>query len=279
MPTELITLRESELSIEDGIATLTHLKPAARNALSLDLRADYAQMLERIERDPAVRALVITGSGGSFCAGGDLKSLKERLASSDPDLNSPNAMRWRIQALHGWLERLRNLEIPVIAAVDGPAYGAGFAIALMADFVLASERAAFCMSFAKIGLVPDSGAFYTLPRIVGLQKAKELLFTARRVDVEEARQLGIVHSVHSTERLLADAQAFARRFLAAPRDAIAMSKGLLNQSFETSYPTMAALEGLAQGVASVAPYHNEAVASFLRGEPSRFDWDRDAPEA
>jgi len=275
MSTELISLRESQLSIDNGIATLTHQKPAARNALSLDLRADYAQMLDRLQGDRSIRALVLTGSGGSFCAGGDLKSLKERLASSDPDVNSPNAMRWRIQTLHGWLERLRNLEIPVIAAVDGPAYGAGFAIALMADFVLASERAAFCMSFAKIGLVPDSGAFYTLPRIVGLQRAKELLFTARRVSAEEARALGIVHSIHPNERLLDDAQTFARRFLDAPRDAIAMSKGLLNQSFETGYASMAALEGLAQSVASVAPYHQEAVASFLRGEPSRFDWDRE----
>lgn len=278
MSTELLSLRESQLSIEDGIATLTHLKPAARNALSLDLRADYIDMLARIEDDRSIRALIITGSGGSFCAGGDLRSLKERQASTDPDVNSPNAMRWRIRSLHGWLERLRSLEIPVIAAVDGPAYGAGFAIALLADFILASPRASFCMSFAKIGLVPDSAAFYSLPRLVGLQKAKELLFTARRVGVEEAVELGIVLAVHDADSLLAQAQRFARRFVAAPRDAIAMSKGLLNQSFETPYSTMATLEGLAQGVASVAPYHGTAVSAFLNGEPSAFDWDRDAKD-
>ncbi|MBD9500590.1 enoyl-CoA hydratase/isomerase family protein [Pseudomonas sp. BGr12] len=275
MSTELIELRESQLAIADGIATLTHLKPAARNALSLELREDYVDMLDRLETDRSIRALIITGSGGSFCAGGDIRSLKERQLSSDPEINSANAMRLRIRRLHGWLERLRGLEIPVIAAVDGPAYGAGFAIALLADFILASERASFCLPFAKLGLVPDSGALYTLPRAVGLQKAKELLFSARRVAAEEARELGIVHSIHSPEELATAAHWLARRFLASPRDAIALSKRLLNQSSETPWATMAELEGLAQGIASTTPYHDEAVSAFLRGEPSRYDWDRD----
>ncbi len=172
MSTEVIEFRESQLAIADGIATFTHQKPAARNALSLDLREDYADMLDRVEADRNLRALIITGSGGSFCAGGDIKSLKERQVSTDPEVNSANAMRLRIRRLHGWLERLRGLEIPVIAAVDGPAYGAGFAIALLADFIVASNRASFCMPFAKLGLVPDSGALYTLPRAVGLQRPR-----------------------------------------------------------------------------------------------------------
>jgi 2-(1,2-epoxy-1,2-dihydrophenyl)acetyl-CoA isomerase len=275
MKTELIQLRQSQLSIDNGIAEFSLQNTAARNALSMELRQDYSEMLDRVQADRSIRALVITGSGGSFCAGGDLKSLKERQDSTDPEVNSPNAMRRRIQALHVWLERLRNLEMPVIAAVDGPAYGAGFAIALQADFVLASTRASFCMSFAKIGLAPDSGAFYTLPRVVGMQKAKELLFTARRVGVEEAKALGIVHSIYEPQALQAEALRFARLFLNAPRDAIAMSKSLLNKSFETPYATLVELEGQAQGVASVSAYHNEAIARFMSGEPSLFDWDRD----
>ncbi|MBB4866770.1 2-(1,2-epoxy-1,2-dihydrophenyl)acetyl-CoA isomerase [Pseudomonas nitritireducens] len=275
MSTELIALREAQLTLAGGIATFTHRQPAARNALSLELREDYADMLERVEGDRSLRALIITGSGGSFCAGGDIRSLKQRQLSDDPEINSANAMRLRIRRLHGWLERLRGLEIPVIAAVDGPAYGAGFAIALLADFILASERASFCMPFARLGLVPDSGALYSLPRAVGLQKAKELLFSARRVGVEEARELGLVLSIHTPDELPAAAQHLAQRFLAAPRDALAMSKRLLNQSHETGWSTMAELEGLAQGVASTAPYHAEAVSAFLRSEPARFDWDRD----
>jgi 2-(1,2-epoxy-1,2-dihydrophenyl)acetyl-CoA isomerase len=274
MNTEQIQFREAQLSITDGIAEFSHQNPASRNALSLELRKDYADMLDRVQADRSIRALVITGSGASFCAGGDIKSLKERQASTDPELNSADAMRRRLQAVHVFVERLRNLEIPVIAAVDGPAYGAGFAIALAADFVLASSRASFCMSFAKIGLVPDSGALYMLPRVVGMQMAKELMFSARRVGVDEAKTLGIVHAVYPPETLQAEALNFARHFQHAPREALAFTKSLLNKSFETPYATLAELECHAQAVVSTAPYHAEAVASFLRGEPALFDWDR-----
>ncbi|MGO4328128.1 enoyl-CoA hydratase/isomerase family protein [Cupriavidus sp. 2TAF22] len=174
MAADLIRLRDAQLLIEDGVAEFSHQRPAARNALSLDLRADYADMIARIEGDRSVRALILTGSGGSFCAGGDLKSLQEVRASTDAEARSPDAMRRRVQSAHQWMQRLRNLEIPVIAAVDGAAAGAGFSLALAADFMLASSRAFFCMSFAKVGLVPDLGAFYLLPRAVGMSVAKEL---------------------------------------------------------------------------------------------------------
>jgi 2-(1,2-epoxy-1,2-dihydrophenyl)acetyl-CoA isomerase len=172
------------------------------------------------------------------------------------------------------MERLRSLEIPVIAAVDGPAVGAGFSIALAADFVLASSRAWFCMSFVKIGLVPDLGAFHFLPRVVGMAKAKELAFTGRRVGAAEAEQLGIVHSIHDANMLQVRALAFAHRFVAAPREAIGLSKGLFNKSYETPYATLADLECQAQAIASSSAYHVEAVNGFLRGDPAGFDWDR-----
>jgi 2-(1,2-epoxy-1,2-dihydrophenyl)acetyl-CoA isomerase len=277
MTSELIQLRDAQLSLgEDGIAQFTHQRPAARNALSMDMRQDYLDMLDKVQSDRRVRALIISGSGGSFCAGGDLKALKEMRASSDPEISSPDAMRRRLQSAHVWVERLRSLEMPVIAAVDGPAYGAGFSIALAADFVLASTRASFCMSFAKVGLVPDLGAFYLLPRAVGLTMAKELAFTARRVGVDEGKQLGFVHAVHAPEALADAALQFARRFVAGPREALALSKSLLNKSLETPYATMAELESHAQAIVSAAPYHAEAVAAFLRGEPAAYDWDRDA---
>ena len=274
MTTELIPLRDAQLSIDDGVAHFSHQRPAARNALSMDLRRDYGDMLDRVDGDRRIRALVITGSGGSFCAGGDLKALKERQTSTDPEARSADAMRRRIQSGHTWVERLRSLEIPVIAAVDGPAVGAGFSIALAADFILASTRAVFCMSFAKVGLVPDLGAFYFLPRAVGLPMAKELALTARRVNAAEGRQLGFVHSIHEPENLAAESMRFARRFIAGPREAMGLSKSLLNKSYETPYATLAELEGQAQAVASTMPYHDDAVASFLRGEPAAFDWDR-----
>ncbi len=274
MPAELIRLRDAQLTIDDGVAEFSHQRPAARNALSLGMRADYADMLDRVEADRSIRALIVTGSGSSFCAGGDLKSIKDARAASQPAGGLPDAMRRRVLDGHKWMQRLRNLEIPVIAAVDGPAAGAGFSLALAADFVLASHRAFFCMSFAKVGLVPDLGAFYLLPRVVGMSAAKELMMTARRVGAEEAMRLGIVHAIHPAESLAAQAWQFARRFLDAPREAIGLSKRLLNQSFESHYGPLADLECSAQAIAAAAPYHTAAVDAFLAGEPPRFDWDR-----
>ncbi|MDM0015266.1 enoyl-CoA hydratase/isomerase family protein [Variovorax sp. J22P168] len=274
MTVERIALRESQLLIEDGIAQFSHQRPAARNALSAALRLDYPQMLDRVESDPNIRALVITGEGGSFCAGGDLKSMRERHTSANPQDRAPDGMRRRLLGMHAWMERLHSLEVPVVAAVDGAAMGAGFSIALVADFILASSRAVFCMSFAKIGLVPDLGAFYLLPRAVGLPMAKELALTARRVDAHEGQRLGFVHAVHEPEALLAEAMRFARRFVAGPRESAGLTKRLMNQSFETPFRALAEMEAQAQGIASTTPYHLAAVAGFLDGKPSMFDWDR-----
>lgn len=276
MAAEIIALRESQLSIEDGLAEFSHQRPARRNPLSLELRQDYIDMLDRLESDRSIRALILTGSGGSFCAGGDLRGQKERLESLDPDVNSPDAMRRRILSGHAWIERLRNLEMPVIAAVDGPAAGAGVSIALAADYVLASTRASFSMSFVKVGLLPDLGSFYALPRIVGMAVAKDLMMTARRVGADEAHRLGIAHSLYEAEALPEQARRFARRFNGASRHALALTKRLLHKSFETPYSTLMELEANAQAVASATPEHAAAVRSFLAGERPAYDWDRDS---
>jgi enoyl-CoA hydratase/carnithine racemase len=271
-----IELRESQLHIEDGVATFSHQRPAARNALSDEMRRDYHDMLDRLSSDRSLRVLIVTGSGGSFCAGGDVKGMHERLQNPDPELNSPDATRRRIQEAQRWVNRLRELDLPVIAAVDGPAYGAGFSIALQADFILASTRAAFCMSFARVGAVPDYGALYLLPRIIGLAKAKDVMMTARRIGAEEGKALGFVHAVYPPEALLNEAHSFARKLCAGPREATALTKSLLNKSFETDHATLSALEAYAQAVAMHTPYHEQAVARFAQGEPGVFDWDRPA---
>ena len=152
--------------------------------------------------------------------------------------------------------------------------GAGFSLALAADFIFASTRSVFCMSFCKVGLIPDLGAFYVLPRIVGLQMAKELAMTARRVDAEEGRRLGFVHSIYENDWVLPEAVNFAQRFVDGPREAIGLSKTLMNASFETDYATLAELEAQGQAIASTAPYHANAVASFLSRKPLTYDWDR-----
>lgn len=276
MTKEIETLRESTLSLCEGVAEFSHQRPAARNALSDGLQRDYIDMLDRIESDRAVRVLIITGSGGSFCAGGDVKGMLARANSSDPEETSPDAMRRRIlSAHHRFLDRLRSLEMPVIAAVDGAAYGAGFSLALTADFVLGSSRASFCFAFAKVGAVADFGAFYTVPRLIGLAKAKELMMTARRIDVTEAQQLGLVHAVHADDSLLSEAHRMARRFLNGPREALGMIKNTLNRSFDLDYRSMAELETSQQAIAMGSSYHRDAVSRFSRGEPLLYDWDRD----
>lgn len=274
MAAELITLRATQLSIDGAIAEFSHQLPDRRNALTLEMRQDYSDMLDRLESDRSIRALIITGSGGSFSAGGDVRSLQERFSSTDPELASADAMRRRVLSSHAWLERLRKLEMPVIAAVDGPAVGAGMSIAMTADFILASHRAYFMLSFVKIGLLPDLAAFYTLPRIVGMSKARELMMTARRIGVDEAVQLGVVHSQCEADKLPGYAREFAHRFDAASRHSLAQTKRLLRESYETPYSTMLELEANAQAVASCTIEHEQAVRSFMAGERTGFDWDR-----
>lgn len=266
------TLRASEWHIEDGVAELTHQRPAMRNALSTELQMDYADIIARVESDRKIRVLLITGSGGSFSAGGDIKFMRDRL--TDPSVATADYMRGRLRTAHQWLTRLRELEVPVIAAVDGPAYGAGFGLALQADFVLASTRAVFCASFARLGAVPDFGLLHTLPRSVGLSRAKELMLTARRLGAQEAQAWGLVHAIHADNALLPEARAFARRLCAGSREAAGMTKNLVNKSFETDCAAMFTAEASAQAVAMQTAYHAQAVADFARDGAFHYDWDR-----
>ena len=160
------------LDIAEGIATLTLNRPERKNALDLSIRDEISDAVAKLRSDDAVRALILTGAGGNFCAGGDIRGMASVELSAE-------AGRRRMQGIHAWLRDLLELDRPVISAVDGAAYGAGFGLALVADFIIATPRARFCASFQRMGLVADSGLFYTLPRVVGLQRAKELLLSAR----------------------------------------------------------------------------------------------------
>jgi len=252
---------------EDGVGVLTLNRPDKRNALDVTMREEIADVVLRVRRDAAVKAMIITGSGGSFCAGGDLAAL------SGAKMDAA-AARQRIRDLHVWFPELVNLEKPVISAVDGPAFGAGFMLALAADFVLASPRARFCAVFVRIGLVPDLGGFWLLPRIVGLQRAKELAMTGRTVGVEEAQRLGIVLETHPSEMLLDRAMAFAGRFRHASTAALGMAKSVMNQSYNLDQRALAEMEAYAQALAITSDAHAEAVGRFLDKQPLTYDWDR-----
>ena len=254
-------------SVDDQIARIVFTRPEARNALGIPMRTELAEIVPVIRADKNLRALVITGSGGVFCAGGDLKSLSS-------EERPPEANRDRIALLHTWFIELCNLELPVIASVDGPAYGAGLHLALACDFILASSRARFCAVFNRIGLVPDLGGFYLLPRIVGLQKAKELYFTARSFGAEEAKALGIVMDICNPEALEAEAMKLARRFKKSSTIALGQTKRILNQSFYHDQRTLADMEAWAQVICLSSGYHKDAVSRFLSKQSLEFDWDR-----
>jgi 2-(1,2-epoxy-1,2-dihydrophenyl)acetyl-CoA isomerase len=238
-------------------------RPERRNAFDLEVRQGIADAVLEARDDDAVRAVVITGTDGIFCAGGDLKSLSEAKRPVFKD-------RERIRRLHHLFHHLVNLEKPVIAAVDGPAFGAGFNLALACDFVIATPRARFCAVFGRIGLVPDLGGFFLLPRIVGLQRAKDLVFSAREVDAEEARSLGIVMQLAAPDRLMDEALALAARYHDASTEALGIAKNILNRSFNLDQDTLAELEANAQALALHTAYHDEAVANFLGKRPLRF---------
>ena len=254
-----------QFEVVDQVATLTLNSPAKRNALEPAMREELAGFIRAIRDDATIRAVVITGAGGHFCSGGDLRNI------AAANLDNAGWLR-RMQSLHQWLYDLLTLDRPVIAAVDGAAAGAGFSLAMAADFVLATPRAWFNMSFLKVGLVPDLGAFYTLPRIVGVQRAKEIMLSARDVGAREALQLGLVMELLEPDHLLARAQTMARSFVGASPAAVALIKRSLQDALGGGLPSLLATEANAQSMAAGTEAHREAVQRFLTKQAPHFVW-------
>ncbi len=250
---------------QDRIGIVTLDNPKQRNPFTPALMKDFDHLFNELQSDTDLGALIITGSGGHFCAGGDIKGMtRER---------NPEDDRRNLYSIHAWFQKLLNLELPVISAIDGAAYGGGFSIALASDFVLLSDRARLCCVFSRIGLVPDVGVLYTLPRIVGMQKAKELMFTARPIHPQECVDLGIAMSVHAPDDLLNEAKALAGRMCEASTTSIGIAKRLLTQSYQLDASAMVEMEAAAQGILLSSPYHKDAIKRFLAKEPLRFNWE------
>jgi len=251
------------VDIADGIATLTLNRPQYKNALNGPMRDALRDAVQQIRADRTVRAVVLRGAGTDFCSGGDIRAM---------NVTAADAGRNRMDDLHGWIALLVDLDRPVVAAVDGVAYGAGFSLALLADFIVATPRARFCMPFMKVGLVPDCGALYTLPRVVGMARARDLVFSAREVGAEEARQMGAVFEIVEEGQLHVRADQLARGLAGASPTAFALTKRALNQSNSADVRAMLELESLGQGIAFTTDYHHEAVRRFKEKEPPLFQW-------
>jgi len=256
------------LVAKDGHTLVVTLnRPEAKNALSPDMADELEAALSRIADDADVACVILTGAGGAFCAGGDVRGMEEHRP-----LATVQSWRERMRALHPLIRTLVRLDKPLVAAVDGAAFGAGFSLALTADFVLASPAARFCMSFLRVGLVPDFAAMYTLPRAVGVQRAKELMLSARELDAEEARQLGLVMEVVAAPRLLPRAQVIA----AATTDEDAESQ-LPDESAREPADALDLERALAeqmrhQALCFETEPHREAVRRFLAKQPAAFRW-------
>jgi enoyl-CoA hydratase/carnithine racemase len=250
-----------ELRIEDKVAIVTLNRPEVRNAINDAMRGDLVAILENIGKDDAVRAVVLTGEGKAFCAGGDIAGMRERLKVPAGEVGFNG---WRRQGqVHKSVSLLHGMPKPVIAAVNGAAAGLGCDMALACDFILASEQAAFTMSFVKRGLVSDGGGMYFLPRRVGLPRAKELIFTGRVVEAKEALAIGLADRITSPAALIADAVAWARELTHGSQVSIAFSKAILDRTFESSEEQVFALGREAQAVCYTSQEHREAVEAFL----------------
>ncbi len=254
--------------VEDEIATITLNRPEARNALSTEMRLGLSSALSTVkdEAGESIKAVILTGAGGAFCAGGDVKGMGNRSVGGVGQRN-------RMRMGHHGIDDILNIEIPVISLVDGAAAGAGCNLALLADFVLATPRAFFMQAFARIGLVPDWGGFWILPRLVGLQKARELIYTGRRVYAEEAKEIGMIYGVVDQDRAMEEAREFAGRFRHASTAAIGMAKNILNRSFENDLRSLLEMEASAQSLIRNTDFHREAVRRFAEKEPSLYDWE------
>ena len=250
------------LEFDGDVAVLTLNHPESRNALSWALATDFCQALDHLGK---ARALVITGSGKGFCSGGDMAS------ATPPGMGFGDMIaKGLIDAVNPLMRKLAGLKIPVVAAVNGAAAGAGAPLALHADFVVAGESAFFYFAFANVGLALDAGSSWILPRLVGVARATEALMLAERIPATKALDWGMIHKVLPDEELLASAMALAHRLANGPTVSFGQIRQAILAAGGASYDTALRIEEEAQRTAGNAADCTEAVTAFLEKRPPVF---------
>ncbi len=245
----------------DGVATLTLNRPDKLNALNDQLHLDIADALGKVETDPAIRALVITGAGRGFCSGADLSERLGRQGGTNDALD---------RYYHPRLHRLRGLKKPVIAAVNGPAAGAGMSLALACDIVIAAQSATFIQAFTRIALIPDAGSTFFLPRLIGIARAKGLTLLAEPLGAAQAEAWGLIWKAVPDDMLMAEATTLARKLAQGPTFALGLTKTAIDASLENDLDSQLALERDFQQAASGGQDFREGVTAFLEKRPARF---------
>ena len=252
----------------DHVVTLTMNEPERRNPLTGNSAVpDFLAAIECIHNDHNVRAVILTGAGTAFSSGGDVRNMQRQAHGEVSGMQIRHEYRTGIQKLP---LALFNLEVPVIAAVNGAAVGAGLDLACMCDVRIASEKAKFAESFVKLGIIPGDGGAWLLPRIVGMSRAAEMVFTGDTITAEVAAQWGLVSRVVPAEQLLGAANELALRIAANPGHAVRLSKRLLREGMHTRLDTILEMAAAFQSLAHQTDDHREAVMAFLEKRPPAF---------
>jgi len=244
------------LEIANGIATVKLNRPEVFNSFNREMALELQKTLDDCAAAPNVRAIVITGEGKAFCAGQDLKEV------TTPEL-MPGFKKILEEHYNPIISRIRSIDKPVVAAVNGVAAGAGANIALACDIIVASENAAFIQAFSKIGLVPDSAGTFFLPRLIGLQKASALMMLGDKVGAKEAFEMGMIYKFYPTALFEEEVAKLALTLAKMPTHALALTKRLLNKSMVHNLEEQLAMESDLQIEASDSYDYNEGVNAFI----------------
>lgn len=260
-----MTYETIQLAIADGVATLTLNRPDKLNSFTTQMHAELADALKAIQRDDAVRCLLLTGAGRGFCAGQDLSDRAVAPGGETPDLGESLEKRY-----NPLLKTLKGLEMPVVCAVNGVAAGAGANLALACDIVLAARSASFIQAFCKIGLIPDSGGTWSLPRVVGQARATALMMLGDKVSAEQAEAWGMIWKCVDDAALAEEAKGLAARLAAMPTRGLALIKRALAASSTNTLEQQLDLERDLQRLAGRTADYQEGVAAFMEKRQPTF---------
>lgn len=253
---------------DGAIVILTMNQPETRNALTGNTAVEeFVQACADIQTDRTVRAVIITGEGPVFSSGGNVKDMQRYFQQQLSPESIREEYRRGIQRIP---KALYNLDVPVIAAVNGPAIGAGLDLTCMCDIRIASEKATFAESFVKVGIVPGDGGAWLLPRAVGMSKASEMAFTGEALSAQEALACGLVSRVVAPQALLDAALDLARKIAANPGGVLRMTKRLLREGERATLESLLEISASYQAIAHMEPDHHEAVRAFVEKRPPRF---------
>lgn len=263
-----MTDTQPKLLIEnDGaVRTLRLNRPDSLNALDNELLAALARAVADAEKDKTVRCMVLTGAGRGFSSGQDLATVAARYTTNEP-IELGSHLREHYNPM---ITRLRTIEKPVIASVNGVAAGAGCSLALACDIRIAAESASFIEAFINVGLAPDSGSTFMLPRLIGVARALEMTFTGRKVTAAEALQIGLVNQVVPDDQLAAATKKLADKLASLPTKAIGLTKRAINASWRADLETQLDYEAMLQTTAGQTHDHREGVTAFLEKRPPKF---------